>query len=94
MFPVEQTDKTFIKTCDGEIGIVLKRLVNLNCEKKKLVFRKKRWNIVIYVNWFMNVCYSLIIEKCNVEGHHDKHDLVRIEFLRKELRDLYVKKKS
>lgn len=49
---------------------------------------------MIYVNWFMNVCYSLIIEKCNVEGHHDKHDLVRIEFLRKELRDLYVKKKS
>ena len=42
MFPVEQTDKTFIKTCDGEIGIVLKRLVNLNCEKKKTCVQKKK----------------------------------------------------
>lgn len=41
MFPVEQTDKTFIKTCDGEIGIVLKRLLNLNCEKKNLCSEKK-----------------------------------------------------
>lgn len=33
MFSVERTDKTFIKTCDGKIQVVLKRLVNLNCEK-------------------------------------------------------------
>lgn len=49
MFPVEQTDKTFIKTCDGEIGIVLKRLVNLNCEKKKNLCSEKKDEILWYM---------------------------------------------
>ena len=49
MFPVEQTDKTFIKTCDGEIGIVLKRLVNyvICMLKRNLKKEKKEW---IFVN--------------------------------------------